>query len=174
MYFNKTFLKQNQGFIICINLVIDHLPVSLSLSVSVSVCLFSFSQRSSGIKGTNDPTTAESPTSSPGQRPNSGRPRPQVWPIWSWLVGGQCRASFSWTRPRGSLQGRLSQRTEKSSKAQKLVSYQEYLPTQGWTPGYERHDSTALSADALPKRSTVHMGTELFVFYHPGINGLPL
>ena len=136
LYFNKTFLKQNQGFIICINLVIDHLPVSLS--VSVSVCLFSFSQRSSGIKGTNDPTTAESPTSSPGQRPNSGRPRPQVWPIWSWLVGGQCRASFSWTRPRGSLQGRLSQRTEKSSKAQKLVSYQEYLPTQGWTPGYGR------------------------------------
>lgn len=138
MYFNKMFLKQNQGFIIGIKLAIDHLSLSLSLSLSLPVSLFSFSQRSSGIKGTSDPTTAESPTSSPGQRPSSRRPRPQVWPVWSWLVGGQGRASFSWARPWGSLQGRLSQRTEKSSKAQKLVSYQEYLPTQGWTPGYGR------------------------------------
>lgn len=70
--------------------------------------------------------------------------------------------------------GKLLQKAEKSSKSHELVSYLEYLPIQGWTPGYERHDSTALSADALPKKSTVHMGTELFVFYHPGINGPPL
>lgn len=42
------------------------------------------------IKGTDDSTTAESLTSSPGQRPSLGRLRPQVWPIWLWLVGGQC------------------------------------------------------------------------------------
>lgn len=48
------------------------------------------SQRSPKFKGINDSTTAESPTSSPGQRPCLGRLRPQVWSIWSWLVGCQC------------------------------------------------------------------------------------
>lgn len=116
------------------------LPPSLSLSFFLlfSSSLSSSSQRSSRIKGTYDSTTADPPTSSLEQRFNFGGLRPQIQPIWSWLVGGQCWASFSWTRLWWSLQGRLSQRTETSSKAQKLVTCQEYLPTQGWTSSYGR------------------------------------
>lgn len=157
MYFNKKFLKKS-GLLYQIELSIDQLsmafslspspPPSLPLSLPPSLSLSFFllfssslsspSQRSSRIKGTYDSTTADPPTSSLEQRFHFGGLRPQIQPIWSWLVGGQCWASFSWTRLWWSLQGRLSQRTETSSKAQKLVTCQEYLPTQGWTSSYGR------------------------------------
>ncbi|KAK1345851.1 hypothetical protein QTO34_008316 [Cnephaeus nilssonii] len=75
------------------------------------------------IKGTDDSTTAESLTSSPGQRPSLGRLRPQVWPIWYgwWEVNAE--PPFT-----GPDHGSLSQRTETSSKAHKLVTCQDYLP----------------------------------------------
>ena len=44
LYFNKMFLKQNQGFIICIKLAIDHLSLSLSLSVPACLSLQLFTE----------------------------------------------------------------------------------------------------------------------------------
>ena len=108
------------------------------------------SQRSSSIKGTKDSTTVESSTSSLGQKLILGRPKHQVWPIGHGWWGVNVDSPFPRSDHKGPSRGGFPKEQRKSSKAQKLISYQEYLPTQRMDPRLWKTNLTTFSADTLP------------------------